>query len=75
MIAAPQDGGDVHLEILSRLIVMLMDPDFCSKLRSASDPEEFLQITDRQEAEMGYTIKVETDGAGGAKNLPMYMAV
>lgn len=35
----------------SRLIVMLMDPDFCSKLRNVSDPEEFLQIIDRQEAE------------------------
>ena len=119
MIAAPQDGGDVHLEILSRLMVMLMDPDFCNKLRNASDPEEFLEIIDRQEAEkypeeqpeekaeevqekkdgyrilavtacptgiahtymaaealqqtaekMGYTIKIETDGASGAKNIP-----
>ena len=37
----------------SRLMVMLMDPDFCNKLRNVSDPEEFLQITDRQEAENG----------------------
>ncbi len=28
MIAAPEGAGDAHLEILSRLMVMLMDPDF-----------------------------------------------
>ena len=34
MIAAPPDG-DVHLEILSRLMVMLMEPEFCDRLRGA----------------------------------------
>ena len=28
MIAAPKSGGDVHLEVLSRLTVMLMDEKF-----------------------------------------------
>ena len=32
MIAAPPDG-DVHLEILSRLMVMLMEPEFCDRLK------------------------------------------
>ena len=32
MIAAPLDG-DLHLEILSRLMVMLMEPEFCADLR------------------------------------------
>ncbi len=48
MIAAPPDG-DVHLEILSRLMVMLMDPEFCDRLRSAKTAEEFVEIIDAQE--------------------------
>ncbi len=112
MIAAPMDG-DLHLEILSRLMVMLMDPAFCAKLRAAKTPAEYLAIIDKAEAEkypeepvvkeapktgyqilavtacptgiahtymaaealekaaekMGVTIKVETDGSGGAKNV------
>ena len=114
MIAATEDG-DVHLEILSRLMVMLMDPDFTEKLRAAKSVDEFLQTIDAQEKikypdeevkpaekeapkgyrilgvtacptgiahtymaaealekkakEMGYSIKVETDGSGGAKNV------
>ncbi len=112
MIAAPLDG-DLHLEILSRLMVMLMDPAFCAKLRAAKTPAEYLAIIDKAEAEkypeepvvkeapktgyqilavtacptgiahtymaaealekaaekMGVTIKVETDGSGGAKNV------
>ena len=112
MIAAPLDG-DLHLEILSRLMVMLMDADFCAKLRAAKTPEEYIEIIDKAEAEkypeeppveekkeegyrilavtacptgiahtymaaealqqagekMGITIKVETDGSGGAKNV------
>ena len=39
MIAAPREGGDVHLEMLSRLMVMLMDEDFCQKLLAAEDAE------------------------------------
>lgn len=114
IIAATEDG-DVHLEILSRLMVMLMDPDFTAKLRAAKSVDEFLQTIDAQEKikypdeevkpaekeapkgyrilgvtacptgiahtymaaealekkaeEMGYSIKVETDGSGGAKNV------
>lgn len=51
MIAAPKDGGDTHLEILSRLMVMLMDETFCQRLLSAGDATEFLACIDRQEAE------------------------
>lgn len=49
MIAAPKEGGDVHLEMLSRLMVMLMDEDFCQKLLSAADPDAFLALIDAQE--------------------------
>ncbi|MBQ7579679.1 MAG: PTS sugar transporter subunit IIA [Clostridia bacterium] len=112
MIAAPLDG-DLHLEILSRLMVMLMDAEFCAKLRGAKTPDEYLEIIDKAEAEkypeepvveeapregyqilavtacptgiahtymaaealkqagerLGITIKVETDGSDGAKNV------
>lgn len=50
MIAAPVDG-DLHLEILSRLMVMLMEPEFCAALRGAKTTDEFLEIIDKKEAE------------------------
>lgn len=50
MIAAPMDG-DLHLEILSHLMVLLMNPQFLTELRQAKDEEEFLCIIDRYETE------------------------
>ncbi len=50
MIAAPLDG-DLHLEILSRLMVMLMEPEFCQALRNAKTADEFLSIIDKKEQE------------------------
>ncbi len=114
MIAATTDG-DVHLEVLARLMQMLMDEEFTAKLKSAKTADEFLSIIDAKETEkfpeeasapttapektgyrvlavtacptgiahtymaaealvkagekMGITIKVETNGSGGAKNV------
>ena len=113
MIAAPLDG-DLHLEILSRLMVMLMEPEFCADLRNAKNADEFLSIIDKKESEkypdekkadttavkdgyrilavtacptgiahtymaaealekagekLGYPLKAETNGSGGAKNI------
>lgn len=48
MIAAPLDG-DVHLEILSHLMVLLMDPAFAANLRAAKDEQAFLAVIDRYE--------------------------
>ncbi len=45
MIAAPNDG-DVHLEVLARLMQMLMDADFKSSLVNAKSKEEFLKAID-----------------------------
>lgn len=47
MIAAPSDGGDVHLEVLSRL----MDEDFRAKLLAAESKEAFLQVIDEMKRE------------------------
>ncbi len=112
MIAAPNDG-DVHLEVLSRLMTILMDEDFRAKLLAAKDKDEFLKVIDDMENEkfpnepkeevksadgykvlavtacptgiahtymaaealekagekLGISIKVETNGSGGAKNI------
>lgn len=68
MIAAPKEGGDVHLEILSRLMVMLMDQDFADALRAAKSPKEFLNIINKQEAAKypdeaeAEPVKVEKEG-------------
>jgi len=51
MIAAPADGGDVHLEVLSRLMTILMDDQFRADLLAAKTPEEFLAVIDRKETE------------------------
>ena len=48
MIAAPLDG-DLHLEILSHLMVLLMDPAFSADLRAAGSPQDFLAVIDRYE--------------------------
>ena len=50
MIAAPNDG-DVHLEVLSRLMTLLMDEDFRAKLLAAESKEAFLQAIDDAEKE------------------------
>lgn len=112
MIAAPNDG-DVHLEVLSRLMTILMDEEFRQKLLKAKDKDEFLKVIDDMENEkypeekkasvksagaykvlavtacptgiahtymaaealekagkkLGVTIKVETNGSGGAANV------
>lgn len=49
LIAAPDTKADVHLEVLSRLSMLLMDPEFCSKLRAAKTSEEFLAVIDAAE--------------------------
>ena len=48
MIAATLDG-DVHLEVLARLMQMLMHEDFTAKLKAAKSATEFLKIIDDQE--------------------------
>ena len=50
-IAAPAQGGDTHLEILSRLMVLLMDADFRTQLLSAKAPATFLAAIDAAERE------------------------
>ena len=46
LIAAPNTKDNVHLDVLSKLSVMLMDENFTASLRNAKSVEEFLQIID-----------------------------
>ena len=58
MIAAPENGADTHLEVLSKLMGMLMDGEFCRKLVEAKSVDEFLKLIDSKET--------EKDAASGA---------
>ena len=51
MIAAPAAGDDVHLQALSRLSTLLMNPGFKESLIAAKDTDEFLDIIDKAENE------------------------
>ncbi len=120
LIAAPNTEDNVHLQVLSKLSVMLMDEQFTNSLINAVSVDEFLNIIDSAEKakdekeaakeakakepvevkkddvfivavtacptgiahtymaaeaiekkakELGYQVKVETRGSGGAKNV------
>lgn len=51
LIAAPNTEDNVHLDVLSKLSVLLMDENFTSGLRNAKTVEEFLSVIDHAEAE------------------------
>ena len=50
MIAAPDGSNDTHLELLSNLATMLMEPDFVNALVGAKNVDEFLSLIDAKEA-------------------------
>ena len=114
MIAAPEGANNEHLETLSKLSVLLMNPDFKDELFKTKSPDEVLKLIDKFEEseneeveevvettnssskglilgvtacptgiahtymaadsltktakEMGYDVKVETNGSTGVKN-------
>lgn len=50
MIAAPEDGGHVHLQALAKLSALLMNEEFRNRLIHAKSSKEFLTIIDQEEA-------------------------
>lgn len=112
-IAAPDTKENVHLDVLSKLSVLMMDEGFIDNLKKARSIDEFLSVIDKAEsdkdeksdnkaavpvggakilavtgcptgiahtymaaeglekaaAKAGCSIKVETRGSGGAKNV------
>lgn len=51
LIAAPNTKENVHLDVLSKLSMMLMDEDFTDNLRQAKTAQEFLDIIDKADDE------------------------
>ena len=51
LIAAPDTKDNVHLDVLSKLSMMLMDEEFTKNLRNATTAEEFLEIIDKADEE------------------------
>ena len=51
LIAAPNTKDNVHLDVLSKLSVLLMDESFTRGLRNAQTIEEFLDVIDIAEAD------------------------
>ena len=51
LIAAPDTKDNVHLDVLSKLSMMLMDEDFRNNLKNASTVDEFLKIIDEADEE------------------------
>ena len=49
MIAAPASANDVHLQVLSKLATLIMDPEFKESLIQAASAEEFLKLIDEKE--------------------------
>lgn len=50
MIAAPQNGN-LHVDMLARMMTLLADEDFVAKLREAKNEKEFLDLLDKAEQE------------------------
>ncbi len=51
LIAAPNTEDNVHLDVLSKLSMMLMDEEFTASLKNAQTVEEFLAIIDKADTE------------------------
>ena len=51
LIAAPNTEDNVHLDVLSKLSMLLMDETFAANLKNASTVEEFLKIVDTADEE------------------------
>ena len=67
MIAAPDTAADTHLEVLSKLMTLLMDPSFAQKLVAAKTPEEFLSIIDEKEKAKDKEEQAKKAAAAAAK--------
>ena len=51
LIAAPNTEDNVHLDVLSKLSVLMMDEEFSDSLRNAKSVDEFLEIIDKADDE------------------------
>lgn len=73
LIAAPANSNDTHLELLSKLATMLMDPDFANALVDAKTVDEFFALIDAKEN--GETINTSAPAAPEADSTRKILAV
>jgi PTS system, fructose-specific, IIB component/PTS system, fructose subfamily, IIA component/PTS system, fructose subfamily, IIC component len=67
LIAAPDTKDNVHLDVLSKLSVLMMDEDFSAALCNARSIDEFLEIIDKADDEKpDIDEQLENTGAAGA---------
>ena len=67
LIAAPDTKENVHLDVLSKLSVVMMDEDFSAALCNARSIDEFLEIIDKADDEKpDIDEQLENTGAAGA---------
>lgn len=74
LIAAPDTADNVHLDVLSHLSVLLMDPEFTGKLRAAKSVEEFKKVIEGAESEQGEK-EEESAPAKTNQEVPLILAV
>lgn len=63
LIAAPDTEDNIHLDVLGKLSMLLMDEEFTQRLRGAGSVEEFIKIIDEADKEKaGIEERLETAG-------------
>ena len=68
LIAAPNTEDNVHLDVLSKLSVLLMNEEFTEALRNAKTVEEFVGIIDKaDEKEKSIDERLESQTQGNIK--------
>lgn len=65
MIAAPDDGANLHLEALARLSMMLMDPEFRKALLNSASVDDFLRVISDKEKELEEESEKKKNSAPG----------
>lgn len=67
LIAAPNTKDNVHLDVLSKLSMLMMDEDFSDSLRNAKTVDEFLNIIDKADsAKESIDDQLANTGSAGA---------
>ena len=69
LIAAPNTEDNIHLDVLSKLSVLLMDEEFTENLRNAKSVEEFLDIIDKADNEEADIDNRLADSMSGEKKV------
>ena len=79
LIAAPDTKDNVHLDVLSKLSVLLMDEEFTASLRGAESVEEFIKLVDKADEEKNGIDERLTEGntlnAASDVRIPKILAV